>query len=83
MKVSLSIDVPRMPLLELSIKRRKKKQCCVKIKRKKNVLSAPCHKSQWQWLERMSETLHRLQHSVKAGTVKERLFALAVLKNNE
>ena len=37
-KVSLSIDVRRMPLLEVPIKRRKKRQCGAKIKKeKKNV----------------------------------------------
>ena len=33
-KVSLPIDVHRMPLLELPIKKRKKRQCCAKIKKK-------------------------------------------------
>ena len=41
-KVSLPIDVRRMPLLELPIKRRKKRQCGAKIKKeKKNVRWAP------------------------------------------
>ena len=42
-KVFLPIDVCRTPLLELPIKRRKKRQCCAKIKKKENVQSVPCH----------------------------------------
>ena len=38
-----SIDVRRMPLLELPIKRRKTRQCWAKIKKKENVRSATCH----------------------------------------
>ena len=38
-----SIDVRRMPLLELRIKRRKTRQCWAKIKKKQNVRSATCH----------------------------------------
>ena len=36
-KVSLPIDVRRMPLLELPIKRRKKRQCWAKIKKEKKM----------------------------------------------
>ena len=41
-KVSPPTDVRRMSLLELPIKRRKKRRCCAKIKKKENVRSAPC-----------------------------------------
>ena len=37
----------------------------------KNVRSAPCHNAR-QWLERMSETLHRLLNNAEAGTLIKR-----------
>ena len=50
--------VERLCLSSL-LKEEAKAQCWAKIKKKENVRSAPCHNA-WQWLERMSETLHRL-----------------------
>ena len=40
-KVSPPTDVRRMSLLELPIKRRKKRRCCAKIKKKEYVRAAP------------------------------------------
>ena len=61
-----------MSLLELPIKRRKKRRCCAKIKKKENVRSAPCPNANGNGSKRMSETLHRLQNKAEARTLIKR-----------